>query len=76
MKLLEQITSMGYDVRINERNIKLTYTGEDVPDKSRMQPLLEELKANKSKIVEELQKGKLLQPVSKAFLVNRLTYGT
>jgi hypothetical protein len=36
MKLLKQITSMGYDVRINERNIKLTYTGEDVPDKSRM----------------------------------------
>ncbi len=57
MKLLEQIKSYGYDVRINKGNIKLSYNGGGVPDKSRVVPLFEELKANKDQVIKELQRG-------------------
>ena len=57
MRLLEQIKSIGYDVGINEGNIKLSYRGEDVPDKDRLIPLLKELKANKVEIIKMLQRG-------------------
>ncbi len=56
MRLLEQIKSLGYEVRIDSGNIKLSYKGEDKPDKGRVLPLLEELKANKDKAIKELKR--------------------
>ena len=57
MKTLDSLKSLGYDVRINEGNIKLSYKGEGMPDESRVLPLLHELKANKNEIIKVLQKG-------------------
>jgi hypothetical protein len=57
MRLLEHIKSLGYDVKINEGNIKLSYKGEGVPDKNRVRPLLQELKANKCEIIKMLQRS-------------------
>jgi hypothetical protein len=70
MKLLEHITSLGYDVKINKGKIKLSYNGKGKPNKSRIIPLLKELKANKAGIIEELQKDKLLEPISDETLLD------
>ncbi len=63
MRLLEQITSLGYDVKINKGNIKLSYIGEGVPDKHRVLPLLEELKANRGIVSEKFQKDEALKSI-------------
>jgi hypothetical protein len=70
MKLLEHITSLGYDVKINKTKIKLSYKGEGVPDENRVRPLLKELKANKSKIIEQFQKDKVLKPIQDKTLLD------
>jgi hypothetical protein len=63
MNILDNLKSIGYDVAVNNGNIKLLFIGDGVPDENRVRPLLEELKANKSKIIEEFQKDKVLKPI-------------
>ncbi len=57
MIVLDNLKSLGYDVEIKENNIRLSYKGEGKPDKNRVLPLLEELKAKKGEAIKELQKG-------------------
>ena len=64
MIVLYNLKSLGYDVEVKENNIRLSYKGEGRPDKNKVLPLLEELKANKNKVIKELQKGKdILRPI-------------
>ncbi len=67
MIVLDNLKSLGYDVEIKENNIRLSYKGEGRPDKNRVLPLLEELKANKDRAIKELQKGEL-KPISEEIL--------
>ncbi len=62
MIVLDNLKSLGYDVEIKENNIRLSYKGEGKPDKNRVLPFLEELKAKKGEAIKELQKGE--EPVS------------
>ncbi len=68
MIVLDNLKSLGYDVEIKENNIRLSYKGEGRPDKNRVLPLLEELKANKNEAIKELQKGEELKPISEEIL--------
>ncbi len=68
MMVLDNLKSLGYDVEIKENNIRLSYKGEGRPDKNRVLPLLEELKANKNEPIKELQKGEELKPISEEIL--------
>ncbi len=68
MMVLDSLKSLGYDVEIKENNIRLSYKGEGRPDKNRVLPLLEELKANKERAIKELQKGEELKPISEEIL--------
>ncbi len=68
MMVLDNLKSLGYDVEIKENNIRLSYKGEGRPDKNRVLPLLEELKANKNEAIKELRKGEELKPISEEIL--------
>ncbi len=68
MMVLDSLKSLGYDVEIKENNIRLSYKGEGRPDKNRVLPLLEELKANKDRAIKELQKGGGLKPAPEEIL--------
>ncbi len=68
MMVLDNLKSLGYDVEVKEDNIKLSYRGEGKPDKEKLVPLIEELKANKGEAIKELQKGE--EPVSDEILDN------
>ncbi len=63
MKTLDNLKSLGYDVEFNKGNIKLSYKGEGAPDKNRVLPLIQELKANKSEVIKTFQKDKALKPI-------------
>ncbi len=62
MKTVDDLKSLGYDVKTNKGNIRLSYKGEGVPDENRVLPLLQELKANKSEIIKGLQKTDSVAP--------------
>ncbi len=64
MIVVDRLKAIGYDVEVKENNIRLSYKGEGAPDKNRVLPLLEELKAKKNEAVKELQKGEELEPIS------------
>ena len=57
MKVLDNLESLGYEIKVNEGRIKLSNSGESEPNKSKIVPLLEELKANKADVIKELQRG-------------------
>lgn len=63
MIVLDRLKAIGYDMEIREGNIRLSYKGEGKPDKEKVVPLIEELKANKSEAIKELQKGGELKPI-------------
>jgi len=54
MRLLDQIKSLGYSVSYDSGKIKLSYKGEGKPDKTRVLPLLKELKASRNYAITEL----------------------
>jgi hypothetical protein len=56
MMVLDNLKSLGYEVEVKENGIKLSYKGKGAPDKSRVVPLLEELKANKDKVIKKLKR--------------------
>jgi hypothetical protein len=62
MIVVDRLKAIGYDMEIREGNIRLSYRGEGKPDKDKVVPLIEELKANKGEAIKELQKGKELIP--------------
>lgn len=54
-RVLSTLKALGYKIELKGENIRLTYTGKGKPDKDKVLPLIEELKAHKEEIVRELK---------------------
>ena len=56
MRILEVLESIGYEIELREGKIKLSFQGEGQPDKEKVVPLLQEIRNQKSELVEFLKR--------------------
>lgn len=60
MRTLDSLKFLGYEVKVKDETIKLSYRGEGKPDKNRILPLIKELEESKDEAIKELQKDKYI----------------